>query len=111
AKYLGDDVFLKGVNAHLEAHEYGNADLAEFIEKLTEAGARDLDAWSRQWLRTSGLDTISAERTEVGVVLRRSSPDESRRLHKLSVSGYAADGSDISVDVVLDKDTAEVALG
>jgi aminopeptidase N len=111
AKYLGDDVFLKGVNAHLEAHEYGNADLAEFIEKLTEAGARDLDAWSRQWLRTSGLDTIAAERTEVGVVLRRSSPDESRRLHKLSVSGYAADGSDISVDVVLDKDTAEVALG
>jgi len=111
AKYLGDDVFLKGVNAHLEAHEYGNADLAEFIDKLTEAGARDLDAWSGQWLRTSGLDTISAERTAAGAVLHRSSPDASRRLHKLSVGGYAADGSGTPVDVVLDQDSVEVALG
>ncbi|WUJ75207.1 aminopeptidase N [Kribbella soli] len=110
AKYLGDDVFLKGVNAHLEAHEYGNAELGEFIQKLTEAGARDLDAWSEQWLRTSGLDTISVERTDSGVVLHRTSPDDSRRLHKLSVGGYAADGSATLVDVVLAGDSAEVAL-
>ncbi|RZU15529.1 aminopeptidase N [Kribbella rubisoli] len=110
AKYLGDDVFLKGVNAHLEAHEYGNAELGEFIQKLTEAGARDLDAWSEQWLRTSGLDTISVERTDSGVVLHRTSPDDSRRLHKLSVGGYAAEGSATLVDVVLAGDSAEVAL-
>ncbi|WP_432888493.1 aminopeptidase N [Kribbella sp. CA-245084] len=110
AKYLGDDVFLKGVNAHLEAHEYGNAELGEFIAKLTEAGAQDLDAWSEQWLRTSGLDTISVERTDSGVVLHRKSPDSSRRLHKLSVGGYAADGSATSVEVVLAQDSAEVAL-
>ena len=110
AKYLGDDVFLKGVNAHLEAHEYGNADLHEFIAKLTEAGARDLDAWSDQWLRTSGVDTITAERTGAGVVLHRSSPDESRRLHKLSVGAYDADGSAASVEVVIAEDSVEVAL-
>jgi aminopeptidase N len=110
AKYLGDDVFLKGVNAHLEAHEYWNADLGEFIEKLTEAGARDLDMWSEDWLRTSGLDTISVERTGAGVVLHRKSPDESRRLHKLSVGGYDATGAAILVDAVLDQDAVEVAL-
>ncbi|MFC6160627.1 aminopeptidase N [Kribbella jiaozuonensis] len=111
AKYLGDDVFLKGVNAHLEAHEYGNADLQEFIEKLTEAGARDLDAWSDQWLRTSGLDTLSVERTSSGVIVHRKSPDESRRLHKLSVGGYAEDGSATLTDVVLTEDSEEVAMG
>ncbi|WP_329005984.1 aminopeptidase N [Kribbella sp. NBC_00709] len=111
AKYLGDEVFLKGVNAHLEAHEYGNADLHEFIEKLTEAGARDLDTWSEQWLRTSGLDTITVERTGEGIVLHRKSPDDSRRLHKLSVGAYAADGSATSTDVVLAEDSVEVALG
>ncbi|WP_433166295.1 aminopeptidase N [Kribbella sp. CA-247076] len=110
AKYLGDDVYLKGVNAHLEAHEYGNADLHEFIGKLTEAGARDLDDWSEQWLRTSGLDTITAERTPGGIVLRRTSPDGSRRPHKLSVRGYDADGSSATVDVMLAGDTVEVAL-
>ncbi|MGY4765360.1 aminopeptidase N [Kribbella sp. CWNU-51] len=110
AEYLGDDVFLKGVNAHLEAHEYGNADLHEFIEKLTEAGADDLDNWSQQWLRTSGLDTITVERTASGVVLHRTSPDASRRLHKLSVGGYDETGAATLVDVVLDQDTVEVAL-
>ena len=75
AKYLGDDVFLKGVNAHLESHEYGNADLHEFIAKLTEAGARTWTTGPQQWLRTSGLDTITAERTAAGVVLHRTSPD------------------------------------
>ena len=110
AKYLGDDVFLKGVNAHLEAHEYGNADLNEFIEKLTEAGARDLDTWSEQWLRTSGLDTITAERTATGVVLHRTSPDGSRRPHKLSVGGYDETGAATVVDVVLDQRAADVAL-
>ncbi|TCC27596.1 aminopeptidase N [Kribbella speibonae] len=111
AKYLGDDVFLKGVNAHLEAHEYGNADLHEFLAKLTEAGAHDLDAWSDQWLRTSGVDTISVERTSGGVVLHRKSPDASRRLHKLSVGVYDADGSGTSVDAVIADDSAEVVLG
>jgi aminopeptidase N len=110
AKYLGDDVFRNGVNAHLEAHEYGNADLREFIEKLTEAGARDLGNWSEQWLRTSGLDTISAERTATGIALHRKSPDGSRRPHKLSVAGYDETGAATVVDVVLDSDTVDVAL-
>ncbi|GAA1591958.1 aminopeptidase N [Kribbella hippodromi] len=111
AKYLGDDVFLKGVNAHLEAHEYGNADLYEFVAKLTEAGAHGLDGWVDQWLRTAGADTITVERTDTGVVLHRKSPDESRRLHKLSVGGYAADGAVSLVDVELTNDSVEVALG
>jgi aminopeptidase N len=111
AKYLGDDVFLKGVNAHLESHEYGNADLHEFIAKLTEAGAQDLDNWSEQWLQTSGLDTITAERTETGVGLHRSSPDASRRPHKLSVRGYDVSGAGETADVMLAGDSVEVALG
>ncbi|GAA1698546.1 aminopeptidase N [Kribbella yunnanensis] len=111
AKYLGDDVFLKGVNAHLEAHEYGNADLHEFIAKLTEAGASGLANWSEQWLRTSGLDTLTAERTASGVLLHRLSPDDSRRPHTLTVGGYDFDGTPTIVELVLDQDVVEVALG
>ncbi|GAB3934670.1 aminopeptidase N [Kribbella albertanoniae] len=110
AKYLGDDVFLKGVNAHLAAHEYGNADLAEFITKLTEAGATGLANWSEQWLQTSGLDTLTAERTATGVILHRQSPDDSRRPHTLTVGGYDEAGAPTIVELVLAGDTAEVAL-
>ncbi|WP_246485995.1 M1 family metallopeptidase [Kribbella qitaiheensis] len=38
--YLGDEVFLEGVNAHIDAHEFGNADLREFIDTLTEGRRR-----------------------------------------------------------------------
>ncbi|MGC4942520.1 aminopeptidase N [Kribbella sp. DT2] len=110
AAYLGDDVFLRGVNAHLAAHEFGNADLPEFVAKLTEAGADGLAEWSAQWLRTSGLDTISATRTATGVTLQRSRPDAAERPHRLTVASYDDAGTPTSVDVLLDADEVEVAL-
>jgi aminopeptidase N len=111
AAYLGDEVFLRGVNAHLAAHEFGNADLPEFVAKLTEAGAEGLEAWSAQWLRTSGLDTIRASRTADGLVLHRSRPDDAERPHRLTVAAYDDAGRLVeSVPVLLDADEVPVAL-
>ncbi|MEU4396736.1 aminopeptidase N [Kribbella sp. NPDC023855] len=110
AAYLGDEVFLKGVNAHIDAHEFGNADLYEFIGKLTEAGAQELPNWSEQWLRTAGMDTISAERTETGLRLHRKTPADrpADRPHKLTVAGYDESGRGTSVPVLLDQDVVDV---
>ncbi|NEA31481.1 aminopeptidase N [Streptomyces sp. SID13031] len=112
AAYLGDEVFLKGVNAHIDAHEFGNADLHEFIAKLTEAGAEDLPNWSEQWLRTAGLDTISAERTATGIRLHRSTPADhpANRPHKLTVGAYDESGRATSVQVLLDQEVVDVDL-
>ncbi|ONI78438.1 aminopeptidase N [Kribbella sp. ALI-6-A] len=110
AAYVGDEVFLRGVSAHLRAHEFGNADLAAFVAKLTEAGAVDLPAWSAQWLRTSGLDTISATRSSNGVVLHRSRPDDAERPHQLTIAAYDEAGRPTPVDVLLDADEVAVSL-
>ena len=112
ATYLGDEVFLKGVNAHIDAHEFGNADLPEFIAKLTEAGAIDLPNWSEQWLRTAGLDTISAERTESGIRLHRKAPQDhpADRPHQFTVASYDVEGRATSVNVLLDQDSVDVEL-
>ncbi|MEU4606291.1 aminopeptidase N [Kribbella sp. NPDC023972] len=112
AAYLGDDVFLAGVRAHIRSNEFGNATFADLVAKWTEAGAADLDNWAQQWLRTPGLDTISAARTDTGIVLRRVAPAEfpAERPHKLTVAGYDADGQGTAVDVLLDADEVEVAL-
>ncbi|WP_020391971.1 aminopeptidase N [Kribbella catacumbae] len=112
AAYLGDEVFLKGVDAHIDAHEFGNADLHEFIGKLTEAGAEALPNWSEQWLRTAGLDTISAERTETGIRLHRKTPQDhpADRPHQLTVAGYDENARATSVQVLLDRDFVEVDL-
>jgi aminopeptidase N len=110
AAYLGDEVFLRGVNAHIDAHEFGNADLQEFIAKLTSAGAVNLQNWSEQWLRTSGLDTISAERTANGITLRRRTPVEhpADRPHRLTVGSYDADGRGTFVKVLLDTESVDM---
>ncbi|MEV8373731.1 aminopeptidase N [Kribbella sp. NPDC056861] len=110
--YLGDETFLRGVNAHIDAHEFGNADLHEFVATLTEAGAKDLPNWSEQWLRTAGLDTISAERTSTGIRLHRRTPTDhpANRPHQLSIGGYDVSGRVASVQVLLDRDVVEVEL-
>jgi len=112
AAYLGDDVFLAGVNAHIRANEFGNATFADLVAKWTEAGAVGLEDWAQNWLRTPGLDTISASRTATGIKLHRSVPTAhpASRPHKLTVGGYDADGRGTTVDVLLDADEAEVAL-
>ncbi|MFI6681195.1 aminopeptidase N [Kribbella sp. NPDC050470] len=112
AAYLGDDVFLAGVGAHIRSNEFANATFADLVAKWTEAGATDLDTWARNWLRTPGLDTISAARTESGIVLRRVAPAEfpAERPHKLTVGGYDADGRSTAVAVLLDADEVAVAL-
>ncbi|MFI7064228.1 aminopeptidase N [Kribbella sp. NPDC050124] len=112
AAYLGDEVFLAGVGAHIRSNEFANATFADLVAKWTEAGATDLDTWARNWLRTPGLDTISASRTESGTVLRRVAPAEfpAERPHKLTVGGYDADGRGTAVAVLLDADEVAVAL-
>ncbi|MEU4295016.1 aminopeptidase N [Kribbella sp. NPDC026596] len=112
AAYLGDDVFLAGVNAHIAAHEFGNATFGDLLAKWTEAGAVGLDDWAANWLRTPGLDTISAVRTETGIKLRRVAPVAypAARPHKLTVGGYDVDGRGTTVDVLLDAGEVDVPL-
>ncbi|WP_328994360.1 aminopeptidase N [Kribbella sp. NBC_01245] len=110
--YLGDDVFLNGVRAHIKDNEFGNAALADLLAKWTEAGAVGLDEWAAQWFRTAGLDTISAERTATGVRLHRAAPEGStaRRPHQLTVGGYDETGRALSVPVLLNADAVDVEL-
>ncbi|MER7247319.1 aminopeptidase N [Kribbella sp. NPDC000426] len=112
AAYLGDDVFLAGVNAHIAANEFGNATFADLVAKWTEAGAVGLDDWALGWLRTPGVDTITASRTATGIKLQRKAPAAypASRPHRLTVGGYDADGRGTTVDVLVDGDEVEVDL-
>ncbi|NEE40403.1 aminopeptidase N, partial [Streptomyces sp. SID7982] len=42
-------------------HKFANATLADFIDNLASATDRDVHAWAGQWLRTTGIDTLTAE--------------------------------------------------
>ncbi|PJN33733.1 aminopeptidase N [Streptomyces sp. CB02613] len=59
--WLGEKDFLAGINAHFARHKFANATLADFIDNLASATDRDVHAWAGQWLRTTGIDTLTAE--------------------------------------------------
>ncbi|WP_246861754.1 aminopeptidase N [Nocardioides sp. SYSU D00065] len=82
--WLGEDDFLAGVNRHLTAHAFGNADLADFLDSLDSATDKDVRAWAQAWLRTTGFDTLVVTREGDVPVLTR----EGSRPHRLTVSAY-----------------------
>ncbi len=56
--YLGEDKFRDGVSHYLKTHREGNTQLSDFIGALGEKSALNLDAWSKEWLYTPGLNTL-----------------------------------------------------
>ncbi|MFF8812134.1 aminopeptidase N [Streptomyces pactum] len=57
--WLGEKDFLAGINDHFARHRFGNATLADFLDSLARASGRDVHAWAGQWLRTTGVDTLT----------------------------------------------------
>ncbi len=86
--HIGDDAFIEGVVAHLRSHAFGNGTLADFLGAMEQASGRSLEAWSRAWLLTAGLDTISVDRASGDV--RRTVPQAfpADRPHTLDVAGF-----------------------
>ncbi|TKV62196.1 aminopeptidase N [Nakamurella flava] len=67
AAYVGLEEFLSGLRHYFQAHQFGNATLADLLSALEETSGRDLGEWSRAWLTTTGINTISADfDTETG---------------------------------------------
>ncbi|WP_242497437.1 aminopeptidase N [Nocardioides oleivorans] len=82
--WLGEEDFLAGVNRHLTAHAFGNADLADFLDSLDAATDKDVRGWAESWLRTTGFDTLVVTREGDVPVLTR----EGSRSHRITVSAY-----------------------
>ncbi|WP_297083893.1 aminopeptidase N [uncultured Demequina sp.] len=92
---LGAETFFAGVAAYIRAHHHGNATLADLLAELEQASGRDLSAWSRAWLETPGVTTLSARMTvgEDGRVtelhVAEEVPDGAMaHPHRLRVGGY-----------------------
>ncbi len=59
--WVGLERFLEGMRRYFRRHEYGNAELHDFLAALEETSGRDLVAWSKVWLESPGITTLRAE--------------------------------------------------
>jgi aminopeptidase N len=59
--YVGLENFLAGLRDYFREHAFDNATFDDLISALEKASGRDLSDWGRQWLKTTGLNTLRAE--------------------------------------------------
>ncbi|MFG2901180.1 aminopeptidase N [Streptomyces zaomyceticus] len=91
--WLGEKDFLAGINIHFKRHRFGNATLADFIDNLAAATDRDVHAWAEQWLRTTGVDTLTPALTGEGLHWKLAVDRDGARPHRIAAGLYDRDPS------------------
>jgi aminopeptidase N len=59
--WVGEEEFLTGLRAYFKTHAHGNSELRDLLAALEKASGRDLTSWAKEWLQTSGVNTLSPE--------------------------------------------------
>jgi aminopeptidase N len=100
--YVGIEAFLAGLREYFVEHAYGNTTLADLLSALEKSSGRDLSTWSKLWLETSGISTLTPEFTVTEGVyssfaIVQSAPDEvatsnTLRPHRLAIGLYEEQG-------------------
>jgi len=100
--YVGLEHFLAGLRDYFTAHAFGNATFDDLLGALERASGRDLSDWGRQWLKTTGLNTLRPEFdvdeqgrfTRFAVVQGGAAPGAGEtRVHRLAVGIYDEAGT------------------
>ncbi|URM91373.1 aminopeptidase N [Streptomyces sp. MRC013] len=95
--YAGREAFLEGSRRYFARHAYGNTTLDDLLAVLEETSGRDMRAWSRSWLETSGVNALTPVVTydetggRVAELVVEQDGDELRP-HRIVVGLYRLDG-------------------
>ncbi|WP_343709928.1 aminopeptidase N [Mycobacterium sp.] len=99
--YVGLEHFLAGLRDYFRKHAFGNATFDDLLTALEKASGRDLSDWGRQWLKTTGLNTLRPDFdvdadgrfTRFAVTQSGAAPGaDETRVHRLAVGVYDDDG-------------------
>ena len=102
AAWVGIEAFFAGVGQYFQKHAWGNTEVSDLLTELEATSGRDLSTWSKKWLETAGVNTLSpviAEDSD-GVITRfavtQTAPADypTIRPHRLGIGFYdLVDGS------------------
>ena len=59
--WVGLENFLVGLRSYFRAHAFGNSEFADLLGALEESSGRELDSWAKEWLQTSGVNTLTPQ--------------------------------------------------
>ncbi|WP_457098461.1 aminopeptidase N [Microbacterium sp. P5_E9] len=113
AAWVGIDEFFAGVGAYFRTHEWSNTELSDLLTELEKTSGRELSTWSKKWLETAGVNTLSPEITtdadgkitRFAIVQTAPADYPTIRPHRLGVGFYSTQGDrlvrvhDVELDV------------
>ncbi|HET7475271.1 MAG TPA: aminopeptidase N [Dermatophilaceae bacterium] len=94
--YVGREEFDTGVREYLRRHAWGNTTLPDLLASLEATSGRDLSTWSKLWLETAGVNTLTPVLTVgpdglvTGAFMLQTATAEhpTLRPHRLAVGSY-----------------------
>ncbi len=98
--YVGQEAFLEGARRYFKRHAYGNTRLGDLLSVLGETSGRDMAAWSRSWLQTAGVNSLTPQVlldpagrvSELAVVQEAAESHPELRPHRIAVGLYRRTG-------------------
>lgn len=97
--YVGREDFLEGARRYFKNHAYGNTRLGDLLSVLEEVSGRDMASWSRSWLQTAGVNSLTpvvtydagGRITELAVVQEAVEAHPTLRPHRVAVGLYRSE--------------------
>lgn len=121
AAWVGIEQFFAGVSEYFKKHEWGNTEVGDLLAELEKTSGRELSGWSKKWLETAGVNTLTplieegvdGRITRFAIVQTAPADYPTIRPHRLGVGFYSLkDGALVRVHHVeldVDGDRTEVA--
>ncbi|WP_237237544.1 aminopeptidase N [Rothia nasimurium] len=120
--WVGQENFMAALKVYFDKHAYGNTVLDDLLDELEATSGRDVRAWSKLWLETAGVNTLTTEveEAEDGTItrlaLRQTYAEgfETLRPHRLVIGFYNLDGEVLTrtdrLEIDVDGEVTEVPL-
>ncbi|MDR7112044.1 aminopeptidase N [Microbacterium trichothecenolyticum] len=120
AAWVGIEAFFAGVAAYFKKHEWSNTEVGDLLAELEATSGRELSTWSKKWLETAGVNTLSPEIvtdvdgtiTRFAIVQTAPADYPTIRPHRLGVGFYELRGEALvrvhHVELDVDGDLTEV---
>lgn len=98
--WVGEEDFFAGLRAYFTKHAFGNTTLQDLLDELETASGRELGSWAKEWLQTTGVNTLRADfATDDDGVLTSFAVEQSAhpdhptlRRHRIAIGLYDLDG-------------------
>ena len=116
--WVGLDSFLVGLRVYFKRHAFGNSEFSDLLSALEDASGRELDSWAKEWLQTSGVNTLTpafetddaGRYTSFSVLQTATVEHPTLRRHRIAIGLYDLEVDAAGVEHLVRRTTHEVDI-